>query len=502
MNTQRSTQFRRNGSVLVIVLWVTTGLVALSLYFANTMSLELRAAENRSAAFAADQAIQAGARYVTAVLSAFATNGVVPDPTFYQSEAVPVGDANFWLIGRAVDYPVQPDQVFFGLVDEGAKINLNTVPLETLQLLTNMTLQLAANIYDWRNTNGTITDGGDGPMVYAQFNPSYMCKNAPYESIDELKYVYPLDLGLLYGEDRNLNGALDPGEADTNRNGVVDCGLLEFVTVNTREPNTAPDGSQRINVRNPANSAAALRSMLETNLTSERLNEVMQRLGIAGGTGAPAGGGGQAGGGGRPTGGGGTQQPGGGNQPPGGGGGAQAAAASVTFNSPLAFYRGSGLTEDEFAVISDYITVTNSSFLYGRINVNTAPLPVLACLPGMSAASAQLLVSFRQQSPDRLTSIAWVSEALAQDDTALEALTAVDCITTRSYQFTADIAALGPHGRGYRRVRFVYDLAEGEPRIVYRQDLSHLGWALGQYVRRSHGPLRGLELAAGRNAVF
>jgi type II secretory pathway component PulK len=166
----------------------------------------------------------------------------------------------------------------------------------------------------------------------------------------------------------------------------------------------------------------------------------------------------------------------------------------------LGFYRASGLTEDEFAVIGDYLTVTNGSYLSGRVNVNTAPFAVLACLPGMSAATAQLLADFRRQSPDRLTSIAWVAEALAQEEAALQALSAVDCITSRSYQFVADIAAVGPHGRGYRRVRFVYDVSDGSPKIVYRQDLSHLGWALGPYVRRSHGPLRGIDPATGQHA--
>ena len=30
----------------------------------------------------------------------------------------------------------------------------------------------------------------------------------------------------------------------------------------------------------------------------------------------------------------------------------------------------------------------------------------------------------------------------------------------------------------------VFDTSEGTPKILYRQDLTHLGWALGQEVRR------------------
>lgn len=49
-------------SVLVVVLWITAGLTALVLYFAASMSLELRASANRAADLAAGQAIEGAAR--------------------------------------------------------------------------------------------------------------------------------------------------------------------------------------------------------------------------------------------------------------------------------------------------------------------------------------------------------------------------------------------------------------------------------------------------------
>ena len=57
-------------------------------------------------------------------------------------------------------------------------------------------------------------------------------------------------------------------------------------------------------------------------------------------------------------------------------------------------------------------------------------------------------------------------------------------VTVHSYQFTADVAAVGEHGRGFRRVKFVFDTSDGTPKIVYRQDLTHLGWALGNQTRQ------------------
>ncbi|HEX7576490.1 MAG TPA: hypothetical protein VF430_00480, partial [Verrucomicrobiae bacterium] len=56
---------KQRGSVLIIVLWVSLGLVSIALYFANSMTYELRASDNRVSGLAADQAIEGAARYVS-----------------------------------------------------------------------------------------------------------------------------------------------------------------------------------------------------------------------------------------------------------------------------------------------------------------------------------------------------------------------------------------------------------------------------------------------------
>src|SRR5579862_5477823 len=101
----------RDGSVLIIVLWIALGLVALALYFAQSMNLELRASDNRVSAQAADQAVDGAVRYVNYLLTtqiANGSNGFVPDINGYVREAVSVGDARFWLIGRDTNTPTGP----------------------------------------------------------------------------------------------------------------------------------------------------------------------------------------------------------------------------------------------------------------------------------------------------------------------------------------------------------------------------------------------------------
>jgi type II secretory pathway component PulK len=136
------------------------------------------------------------------------------------------------------------------------------------------------------------------------------------------------------------------------------------------------------------------------------------------------------------------------------------------------------MTRDEFVQIEGDLIGTNRT---GLVNVNTASEAVLACIPGIGTDNAPSLVGYRQSNPDKLSTVTWVSEVLERAN----ALRAAPYLTGRTYQFTADIAAVGHHGRGYSRVKFVFDTSEGTPKVRYRQDLTHLGWALGKQAREA-----------------
>ena len=451
----RSRPSGERGSVLVIVMWVAFGLVAITLYFANSMTFELRSSENTVAGLAADQAIDGAVAYVSYILQNYTTNGSVPDPATYYAEAVPVGDAHFWLIGRP--NPAQPQQstlnrIAFGLIDEGSKINLNTVQLTNLQYLPRITSDFASAIIDWRDADDTVTLTGAESQTYSTLNPPYLCKNTNFETIDELRLIYGANMDLLVGEDVNRNGVLDPNELDDNHNSTVDPGILEYVTVWTQEPN-----SGRTNV----NDTQQLQGLLQSFFNQQRAQQILLKLNPVTAGGAGGGRGGAA-----PT---------------------PTATTATTNTSLLQFYRRSGMTADEFAQIAAYVTVTNGSNIVGRINVNTASAVVLASLPGLTLDLAMQLVNYRQSSStNALGSIAWIVDALGQNNSeALNELQKGDYITTQSYQYTADIAAVGALGRGYRRMRFVIDTSAGTPVVIYRQDLSHLGWGLGREARQT-----------------
>ena len=137
------------------------------------------------------------------------------------------------------------------------------------------------------------------------------------------------------------------------------------------------------------------------------------------------------------------------------------------------------MTVDEFVQVeADLIAGDGQTAPVGLVNVNSASEMVLSCIPGIGIDLAPTLVAYRQSNPNRLNTVAWVAEVLERQ----QVLQAARYLTGRSTVYTADIAAVGHTGRGYRRVRYVLDGSQGGVRIVHRHDLTQLGWALGRQV--------------------
>ena len=427
----------RRGSALVIVLGLSLGLVTLALLYADAMRMEYQATDNALAGRQAEAAVEGARRYVAFVLGNLAETGALPDVEEYETEAVPVGDAKFWLLARNTGEDLLENDQAYGLVDEGAKLNLNTATLEMLEALPGMPPSLAAAIVDWRDADNEITQDGAESETYLLRDPAYYCKDAPFETVEEIRLLLDANMNVLYGEDGNRNGALedcedngDESQPADNADGTLNPGLLEYLTVYSRVPNVQEDGTARVNVNNRQD--GSLEQLLAGALGQERATEIRK------------------------------------------------AAGNRTFRSVLEFYLSTGMTADEFAEVDDKLTASEGDFVAGLINVNTAPAAVLACIPGVGEALAKELVDYRTGNPESLESLAWVANVLD----AQAAGEAGQYLTTQSYQFTADVAAVGHHGLGLRRVQFVFDTSGEEPKVLYRRDLSRLGWPLPAELRR------------------
>jgi DNA uptake protein ComE-like DNA-binding protein len=424
------------GSILIVVLWVCLGLVSVTLMFGHSMWMAFRSADNDLAGRQADQAIEGAARYALFLLSNLEERGQLPLEQTYHAEQIPVGDAWFWFLAR----PEEQDRLnrpVFGLMDEAAKLNLNTATQEMLEMLPGMTAELAASILEWRSEDEEGVDGGAGSSTYLLRQPAHLCKNAPFESVEELALVHGTTWEMLYGDDLNRNGIWDPHERSGGR---FERGLVAYLTAHSREPNQRSDGSARINVNQPGE---ALGELLRETFGDARGAEIQGQFG--GGTGE--------------------------------------------YRSLLAFYLRSGMTADEFDQIAGELTVSDEAFLVGLVNVNTASEAVLACIPGIDEAKASELVATRLGLAAPARSVAWVAEVLAEENAAL----AGPHLTAQSWQVMADVAAVGRHGRGYRRMQLVIDVSGDEPGIIYRRNLSPLGWALGQETQQTLAMERSLR---------
>jgi len=437
MNLRPPLKQRRHqeGSILILVLWIAFGLVAIAIYFSHSMSVELQASDNRVASFEAGQAIEGAAVYVSNILANLQTPNTLPSPVNYRTEGVKVGNARFWLIGRDTNVyqsAVAREHPFWGLIDEATKLNLNAATPVQLAWLPQMTANLASNIYDWR------TSDSNSSQLYTTMQPPYNSKGSNYESVDELRLIYGMNLDILYGEDGNLNGFLDPNENDgdilpphDNKDGQLQSGLLEFCTVWSHEGNVISNGQSRVIVTNLTGLAT---------LFSNSFPSLSQYLRVF-----------------NPS-------------PP---------TPPAPPTCVLDFYNRAsssqpGMSEADFQQVEPFLMNPNTN---GLIDIDTVSPTVLAAVINDTNLAATL-INYRQSTPPLTPSISWVKDAIGSSATSITEVGPY--ITPYVFQYTADVAAVGHNGRGYRRVRFIFDCSSGVPQIVYRQDLTHLGWALGK----------------------
>lgn len=143
------------------------------------------------------------------------------------------------------------------------------------------------------------------------------------------------------------------------------------------------------------------------------------------------------------------------------------------------------LTQQEFIGIIDKITLTDGETRTGLINVNTAPVEVLALLPGMDPEKAQAIVTRREQDPpddspvlsftqEEITgnpfmNISQLSEMEEIDFNTFREL--ADWVTYRSHGYRIDASGIDATGRTISTCIGVIDRTGDEVVVQYwRQD--------------------------------
>jgi type II secretory pathway component PulK len=544
----------RRGVVLLAVLVVLV-LLTLAAYQYN----ELMMAENR-ASYSYTQSLQAraladsGVHYVAGLLSdpTNITNlggNLFDNPTVFQNIAVATsnstGRGRFSIV--ALTSLAAPDDVnsqsqpyYFGLIDEAGKINLNALMLidpsgntgyNILMTLPNMTQDIANSILDWLDPDDTPRTAGAENDYYSSLDPPYQCKNGPLDSLEELLLVKGVTPQLLFGNDRNRNGVLDPGEDDGT--GSLDQGWSAYLTVYSREPNTDINGNARIYLND--SDLNNLYTNLSTATTPDLANFIiavrMYGMSTPGptvnaitpngatttkpATGAAA-------------------RPATGAATPGGNGAARntsptgfqklsdadastaktqitndrttatpskrttrissvyslinaqvniptgtgANAKTITMTSPLS---DPSQQAQLLPMLFDSTTTSQATDLPPRVNVLTASQTVLQALPGLSDADVQNILEQRPDptantTPDAVYQTpAWLLTQANLSVTTLQSLE--NYITSRSQVYRFQVVGYFEGGGPVSRVEAIVDANNGRPRIVYKRDLSALGKA-------------------------
>jgi type II secretory pathway component PulK len=539
----------RKGVVLLAVLMVVVVLTLAAYQFSEFTLSEYKAAENTRRAAQARALAGSGVNYTAALLSnpdslASILNGNPYDnPQAFQDVLVAESD-NPRLRGRFSvlalldpDDPAAGSQPYrFGVLDETGRLNLNAlfkldssgqVLHDRLMTLPNMTEDIANSIIDWIDPDEEPRSGGAENEYYQTLPTPYMAKNGPLDSLEELLLVKGVTPQLLFGNDRNRNGVLDPDEDDGS--GTLDRGWAAFLTVHSREQNVDSQGNPRIFIND--SDLQGLSTKLNTALGQDLANYILayRQYGPAssqqGGSGqgggrggsspssgpsapssgptsgtaaSPAGGVGGAGGGGRPGSGGGGGRQGGGRLTSGslnlqGGGQRRIGSLYELVNSSVTIPGENGQQGTTYPsplnnpsnlkqllpLLLDMTTTESNAEVPARVNVNTAPRAVLAALPGLSDADVQTILDRRPSlssadAPDPIFQTpAWLmTEANFSADTLR---TLEKYVTARSQVYRVQVVGHFDGGGPTVRVEAVIDTNAGRPRVIYWRDLTELG---------------------------
>lgn len=262
----------RTGSTLLVVLVVVVMLSLGAYTFSELMIVEMeatniygRSVQSRELALSG---VELAAAYVGDRSDIDGWNSYHNPEQFQNINLLP-GEvpraSGFFSVVAPVVSDAQSKTIRFGLSNESGKLNLNIlatteeneedVAVDRLMYIPNMTEEIASAILDWIDEDDESRPYGAESDYYSTLESPYYTKNAPLESLDELLLVRDVTPELLYGEDTNRNGILDPNENDgdatlpvDNADGVLDVGWSAYFTVHSREINIRPDGSEKINV--------------------------------------------------------------------------------------------------------------------------------------------------------------------------------------------------------------------------------------------------------------
>jgi competence ComEA-like helix-hairpin-helix protein len=252
-----------------------------------------------------------------------------------------------------------------------------------------MTPEIAAAITDWRDGDNAVSPGGAEAEYYLSQQPPYMPRNGPFQTLRELLMVRGISPDLLLGKDTHQNGLLESAEDSAENSSRtdsqasdVDTGWAGLMTVDSAVKNVSASGADRVNIQSADETALTGVHGITTDIAraitayrgQNRFQSIVDLLDVT-----------------RPQ----NNQ----NRPPGNSGsGGNNSSQSQGGQSSGAASGPKVIDENLFLDIADDVTADSSDVQTGAVNINTASLEVLACLPGVDRDLAQAIISHRQSS--------------------------------------------------------------------------------------------------------
>lgn len=373
---------RQRASILVGLLWCLALLSVIVIGVLHTARMDLLVVKNYGDRIQAHYLALAGIEKARALLYHDAqdrsrsqknhTGSLYDDAQQFREVSLGRGVFSVLRRGRADE----GGGIVFGISDEESRLNLNAATADELGRLQNLTPDVATAIVNWRGGN-SATAAAEA-QYYGGLQPPYQPRNGPFQTVRELLMVRGITPQLFFGRDAHQNGMLAP-DAEKDSAGSVDntdLGWAGMLTVDSSVQNLNAAGEDRVNIQNVNESAlTALKgvtSQIARAIVSyrgqHRFESITDLLDVT------------------PV----QNQ----NQNQRGSGGATVSRQPASDQSGTTGTKV--VDENLFMDIADDVTTDTGQSVAGAININTAGLDVLACLPGMTRELAQAVISQRQ----------------------------------------------------------------------------------------------------------
>ena len=368
----------QRASILVGLLWCVALLSLLVVGVLHTAQMDLRVGKNFTDRIQAHYLALAGIEKAKALLLQNARErshgGNNHDGQLYNLPAqfrdVEFSRGTFSVLRRA-----RTDEgggVVYGVDDEESRLNVNTADADQLTRLPGLTPEIATAILNWRG-------GGENSVAeadyYASLQPPAQPRFGPFETLRELLMVRGVTAEQLLGDDEHQNGMTEVVGEDA-------AGLPQFeavpadenlgwafsLTVDSAVKNLNAAGEKRVNIQTADESTLTTVHGITPEIAramvayrgKNKFQSIADLLDV-------------------------TPQP----SPRGRG---KSSGSDAVAGGPNV------ISESLLMDIADDVTVADDNAPAGNININTAGLAVLCCLPQVDRNLARQIIGFRRSS--------------------------------------------------------------------------------------------------------